>query len=144
MSSDPLHPTRCDDPADTITAFLHRIAVSRILLEHQLRDALPMLVIDLRRHPSNRALFELIDHNALVDACLLLAASQTPPRQILTIERSTTGWSCQLAFATSKGTRRTRAEHTDLAAALLIAIVRSTIPVRYRTSSTTTNRTSKP
>lgn len=120
-------PLRADKVHLAETEFLHRVEISPQLREHQVWDAVRILSFDPRGGKTGQRFSELMASDALVDAALLIAASQSPPRRISTLHQTSQGWTCHLKFGGPERVRRVKGEHRDLAAALLIAIIKSLI-----------------
>jgi hypothetical protein len=121
--------------------FLHRIEISPQLREHQVWDAARILSFDPSTGKIGRRFSELMACNALVDAALLIAAVQSPPRRVSTLHQTSTGWLCYLKYGSPERIKRVKGEHPDLAAALLVAIIRSLIPGKKPGTSSETKRT---
>lgn len=107
--------------------FLHRLSAARVLREHQLWDAVKLLMGDLRHHQSSRKLSDLMSRNALLDSVFLLVSMQDPPKTVASLRRIENRWICHIGFDAAHGRKRVTGEHEDLAAAILIAIVRSSM-----------------
>jgi hypothetical protein len=67
----------------------------------------------------------LMEADALVDATLLLAAQARPPRSLAGIRPDQTTWVCTMRCECGRVGRCFEARHTDLAAALLGALLQS-------------------
>lgn len=78
--------------------------------------------------------------DALLDAVMLLAQSAEPPRAIDTLARHDGRWHCAMRAGLSR--RSHKAEHADLSAAVLMALLK-TFPrsSRRRASRTSTLQT---
>lgn len=107
-----------------------RIAAARILREHHVWAAADSFAAIQDRFSPTRQRFRLLmEAGALLDAVTLLARSAEPPRAIETLAQHDGGWRCAMRAGSSRRLRR--AEHADLAAAVLIALLR-TFPQRTR------------
>ncbi|PWK72589.1 hypothetical protein [Aminobacter sp. AP02] len=108
---------------ENIPALAERVADIRILREHHVWAAADILGLDELDDRSRRKFRTLMEADALVDAVLLLAANAEPPRSIETIRNHAGRWVCSTRHAFPGGSRSSTAEHADLAAAVLAALL---------------------
>lgn len=107
-----------------------RIASVRILREHHVWAAAASIpAIEDRSSTTRRRFQSLMAADALLDAVTLLAQSAEPPRAIETLTLHDGRWQCAMRAGPSPRLRK--AEHADLAAAVLMALLR-TFPQRSR------------
>lgn len=107
-----------------------RIAAARILREHHVwAVAASFAAIEDRASTTRRRFQSLMSADALLDAVALLAQCAEPPRAIETLTLHDGRWQCAMRAGSSARLRK--AEHADLAAAVLMALLR-TFPQRSR------------
>jgi hypothetical protein len=130
------------DPAD-LSSLLERLTHARRLLEHHLWEAARSLSID-RTSPAGRRFACLVEAGATLDAAMLLVAMSSPGRCISNVSNSGRCWTCTVqptAAFPGPGTKRFRAEHADLPAAVLASLISSLLNA---TDSRQANGLSKP
>ncbi|WP_246740859.1 hypothetical protein [Mesorhizobium sp. NZP2298] len=110
-----------------LAGLLDRLPLVGRLLEHQLWEAARALSLD-RSSRQGRRFAGLMEAGAFLDAVLLLVASSKPERSVSAISKIGERWFCSIEI-TSAGpptkAGRAEADHTDLAAALLSALLSS-------------------
>lgn len=102
-----------------------RIANARILREHHVWEAARALSLDARCGRPGRRFAALMAADALLDAVLLLASRAEPPRSVDVIVNDQGRWSCSMRSDPPQPVRRFKAEHADLAAAVLCSLLMS-------------------
>jgi len=104
-----------------------RVACVSRLLDHQLWEAAIGLSLD-RSSASGRRFARLVEDGALLEAAVLLVGLCGPSRSIASIAMSGRNWVCVIGEQPANGDGTTRihqAEHIDLAAAVLMALLSS-------------------
>lgn len=108
---------------ETSNALVGRLAEIRVLREHHVWDAAEIVGLDRsgdRSQPRYRKFRVLMEADALVDAVLHLAATAIPPR-LLQASAHGERWTCSTRVVSSR--RSHKAEHADLAAAMLASLL---------------------
>lgn len=101
-----------------------RIAAARILREHHVWAAAESFAaVQDRMSPTCRRFRLLMEADALLDAVTLLAESAEPPRTIQTLTRHNGLWHCAMRAGLSR--RQRTADHADVAAAVLMTLLRT-------------------
>ncbi len=117
-----------DKSEDTDSSVLiGRIACVSRLLDHQLWQAAIGLSLD-KSSASGRRFARLVEDGALLEAAVLLVGLCGPSRSIASIAMSGGNWVCVIGEQPANGDATTRihqAEHIDLAAAVLVALLSS-------------------
>jgi len=106
---------------------IERIGRVSRLLDHQLWEAAIGLSLD-KSSASGRRFARLLEDGAMLEAAVLLAELCRPNRSIASIAMRAQAWICVIHDETwnSAGVTRTyQAEHADLAAAVLMALLSS-------------------
>lgn len=107
------------------STLIGRVACVSRLLDHQLWEAAIGLSLD-KSSASGRRFARLVEDGALLEATVLLVGLCGPGRSIASIAMSGTNWVCVIGEQPAKGEGTThRAEHVDLAAAMLMALLSS-------------------
>lgn len=104
-----------------------RIANARVLREHHVWDVANALSSGLLERSAGRVrsrFAALLEAGALVDAVLLLTALAEPRRSVSSLAHGGERWICAMRCG-NYADHRCEAEHTDLAAALLAALLQS-------------------
>jgi hypothetical protein len=109
-----------DDP--DMADLLDRLKDVSRLLEHQLWQAASSLALD-KASPQGRRFGRLVEAGAMLDATLLLAAHSGPELSLAWAGKAGVLWRCVLRM--EHGARRVSAEHADLPAAILSALLSS-------------------
>lgn len=124
------------DSFDTDLAGLAwRLEGVRVLREHHVWAAASALPLAVGRGSSGRAsrrFAELMAADALLEAVLLLLDLAEPKRSVRSMKCHDGIWACVVERQPGRPGDRFMAEHADVAAAVLIAFVRSCIPARRR------------
>ncbi|MFI0847070.1 hypothetical protein [Mesorhizobium sp. IMUNJ 23232] len=136
------------DSFDTDLAGLAcRLEGVRVLREHHLWAAASALPLAVGRGSSGRAsrrFAELMAADALLEAVLLLIDLAEPKRSVRGMKCRHGLWICVVDRQPGKAGDRFTAEHTDLAAALLMAFVRSFAPAGRRPAAVQHNHQLEP
>jgi hypothetical protein len=113
--------------APDLTGLFDRIKHAGRLLEHQLWEAALGLSLD-KSSRQGRRFAGLIEAGAMLDAATLLVARSEPERSVACIRKVDENWIC-IIHLTPAGTpakvRKFKAEHLDLPAAVLSALLAS-------------------
>ncbi|WP_244571315.1 hypothetical protein [Mesorhizobium carmichaelinearum] len=104
-----------------LAGLLDRLPHVGRLLEHQLWEAARALSLD-RLSRQGRRFAGLMEAGAMLDAVLLLVALSKPERSVSAISRAGERWFCSIQ---TTGAGAAKADHIDLAAALLSALLSS-------------------
>lgn len=110
-----------------LSVLIERIASVSRLLDHQLWEAAIGLSLD-RSSVSGRRFARLVEDGALLEAAVLLAGLCRPSRSIASIAMHARTWICVINGRLPDGAgmiRTYQAEHADLAAAVLMALLSS-------------------
>ena len=111
-------------------ALAERIAHARILREHHVWEAVRGLSIDVRggRCDGPWRFVELMEADAMLDAVMLLTTLPEEGRSIASIRNAGGRWTCTVRCPPGAGRKTAgtaRAEHADLAAAILTSFILS-------------------
>lgn len=117
-----------DNPnAPALAVLLDRVMHVGKLLEHQLWEAAFDLSLDKSSRPGRR-FAGLVEAGAFIDASLLLVMLSRPQRSVTDIRKTGDAWACSIRV-TGAGplakARKFKAEHADLPAAVLAALLSS-------------------
>ena len=117
-----------DNPnADDLALLLDRVKHVGKLLEHQLWQAALDLSLDKASRPGRR-FAGLVEAGAFIDASLLLVMLSEPRRSVTDIRKAGDAWICTIQD-TGAGpparARKFKAQHADLPAAVLAALLSS-------------------
>ncbi|WP_284276828.1 hypothetical protein [Mesorhizobium huakuii] len=119
--------TIADPNSADLAGLLDRLPHVGRLLEHQLWDAARALSLD-RSSRQGRRFAGLVEAGATLDAVFLLVASSKPERSVSAISKIGERWFCSIQITlprTTAGADIAEADHIDLAAALLSALLSS-------------------
>jgi hypothetical protein len=113
-----------------LDALAERITHARILREHHVWEAVRGLSIDVRagRCDGPWRFVELMEADAMLDAVMLLTTLPEEGRSIASIRNAGGRWTCTVRSPPGAGRKTAgmaRAEHTDLAAAILTSFILS-------------------
>ncbi|QKC80611.1 hypothetical protein [Mesorhizobium sp. NZP2077] len=114
------------DSADLV-GLLDRLPHVGRLLEHQLWEAARALSLD-RSSRQGRQFAGLVEAGATLDAVLLLVAVSEPERSVSCVSRTGERWFCSIQVTLARPPTTAgmaEADHIDLAAALLSALLSS-------------------
>lgn len=123
-----------DNPdAPDLALLLDRVKHVGKLLEHQLWEAALDLSLDKSSRPGRR-FAGLVEAGAMLDATLLLVMLAEPRRSVTDIRKVGDAWACSIQVAgadTPAKARKFKAQHTDLPAAVLAALLSSHLERRF-------------
>ncbi len=115
------------DGTDAVASLRRRISAVRTLREHHIWEAVRVMpsLSGFREDSAAFAKFRaLMDHDALDEAIMLLAASTVPKSELIEVTKICGIWSCKFARDKGKTCRRVFTSHPlDRSAALLAALV---------------------
>lgn len=103
------------------------LCVADGLHEYHLWAAAKVLAPELRSRKAwaGRRFSDLLAASALIEAVLLLASTVKPAWTIERVRQSGSRWNCSIRCAAGARVRHSRAEHADLATALLLCLLQS-------------------
>ncbi|MFA6155030.1 hypothetical protein [Mesorhizobium sp.] len=110
-----------------LAGLLDRLPHVGKLLEHQLWEAAHALSLD-RSSRQGRRFAGLMEVGAMLDAVLLLVTSSKPERSVSAISKIGERWLCSIQITPAESPTKAgvaEADHIDLAAALLSALLSS-------------------
>lgn len=113
--------------APDLAVLLDRVTHVGRLLEHQLWEAALDLSLD-KSSRRGRRFAGLVEAGAMLDATLLLVALSKPERSVTCIRKADEKWICivqVIPTGTPAKVRKFKAEHMDLSAAVLAALLTS-------------------
>ncbi|MET2829454.1 hypothetical protein [Mesorhizobium shangrilense] len=117
-----------DNPnAPDLALLLDRVKHVGKLLEHQLWQAALDLSLDKSSRPGRR-FAGLVEAGAMLDATLLLVMLSEPRRSVTDIRKAGDTWACSIQVTGAcppARARKFKAEHADLPAAVLAALLSS-------------------
>lgn len=127
-----------------LSVLIDRIACVSRLLDHQLWEAAIGLSLD-KSSASGRRFARLIEDGALLEATVLLTELGRPSRSIASIAMRARTWICVIHDRPPDGAgmiRPYQAEHADLAAAVLMALLSACLDGPCTTDSPSVSRPS--
>lgn len=123
-----------DNPdAPDLALLLDRVKHVGKLLEHQLWEAALDLSLDKSSRPGRR-FAGLVEAGAMLDATLLLVMLAEPRRSVTDIRKVGDAWACSIQVAGADApakARKFKAQHADLPAAVLAALLSSHLERRF-------------
>jgi hypothetical protein len=120
-------PNAPDLPASDLEVLLDRVTHVGKLAGHLLWQAARDLALDKSSRPGRR-FAGLVEAGAMLDATLLLVMQSEPKRSVTDIHLAGNAWACSIQVTgacTLAKTRKFKAEHVDLPAAMLAALLTS-------------------